>query len=60
MGLVHAERDEAIRLAEALVLRWREDYNEPGFMQPSGSLVRDVEGLIGEPVWKPEEVETET
>jgi hypothetical protein len=38
-------------LAEALFATWREDSDDPGFRQPSFSLVIDVEGYVGEEVW---------
>jgi hypothetical protein len=38
-------------LAEALAFDWRDNGNDPGFNQPGQSLVSEVEGIIGEPVW---------
>jgi hypothetical protein len=39
------------RLACAFATLWRAESDEPGFNQPSGTLVRLVEELIGEAVW---------
>jgi hypothetical protein len=43
--------DNRIELADALAFTWRRDSDAPGFNQPSGEWVREVEDIIGEPVW---------
>ena len=41
-------------LAEALLVVWRADVDEPWFNQPSRSLVQAVELMLGEDVWEQE------
>jgi len=42
--------EDAEHYAEALAAWWEKEGDEPGFNQPAGSLVRQVEELVGGPV----------
>lgn len=48
---ISASGCEAQVYAEALARSWRKGSKEPGFNQPSGSLVGLVEELTGKEVW---------
>jgi hypothetical protein len=46
------DEDERQEMAEALAIIWRTDSAEPSwFIQPPGYLVREVEDILGQPVW---------